>query len=151
MSTNETIRELRGDDRARWDELWAGYLAFYRQQLAAEVTEATFRRLCAGEEGMFGLVALDGGGVPVGFAHGIVHPSTWTTTGDCYLEDLFVAPAARGGDIGRRLIEATAAAAVERGSSRLYWHTQQYNGRARSLYDSVARLTSFVVYEQPLD
>jgi len=36
---------------------------------------------------------------------------------------------------------------AERGAGRLYWHTQEYNGRARSLYDQVAHLTSFVVYE----
>ena len=36
---------------------------------------------------------------------------------------------------------------MARGSDRLYWHTQQYNGRARSLYDQVGRSTSFVVYE----
>ena len=35
----------------------------------------------------------------------------------------------------------------QRGAGRLYWHTQEYNGRARSLYDQVARPTSFVVYE----
>jgi hypothetical protein len=34
-----------------------------------------------------------------------------------------------------------------RGAGRLYWHTQEYNGRARSLYDQVARVTSFIVYE----
>lgn len=74
---------------------------------------------------------------------------TWSATSYTYLEDLFVAPAARGGDLARRLIEATAAAARERGSDRLYWQTQQYNGAARSLYDTVGQLTSFVVYEVP--
>ncbi len=39
------------------------------------------------------------------------------------------------------------AAAAARGTSRVYWHTQQYNGRARSLYDVVGHPTSFVVYE----
>jgi len=39
------------------------------------------------------------------------------------------------------------AAATERGAEPVYWHTQQYNGRARSLYDQVGRPTSFVVYE----
>ncbi len=29
-----------------------------------------------------------------------------------------------------------------------YWHTQSYNAPARSLYDEVARPTSFVVYER---
>jgi GNAT superfamily N-acetyltransferase len=76
-----------------------------------------------------------------------VHPTTWSKRPYCYLEDLFVAPAARGSDLGRSLLEHAKGASVERGAGRLYWHTQEYNGRARSLYDQVARPTSFVVYE----
>lgn len=151
METNVKIRPLQAADRTAWDELWQGYLGFYRGELTAEVTDATFRRLAAGEDGMFGLVAEDGSGRVVGFSHAIVHPSTWAASGYCYLEDLFVSPAARGADAGRKLIEATDAAARERGCERLYWQTQQFNGAARSLYDTVGQLTSFVVYERPLD
>jgi hypothetical protein len=45
------------------------------------------------------------------------------------------------------LLEEAKRASVQRGANRLYWHTQQYNGRARSLYDQVAQPTSFIVYE----
>ena len=34
------------------------------------------------------------------------------------------------------------------GAERVYWHTQEFNGAARSLYDSVGQLTSMVVYER---
>ena len=50
-------------------------------------------------------------------------------------------------DVGRALLLAVKEAAVARGADRVYWHTQQYNGRARSLYDQVGQPTSFVVYE----
>jgi GNAT superfamily N-acetyltransferase len=163
MTTPLQIRPLRPEDRDAWQPLWDGYLRFYRHELAPEVTDATFERLCAQRDGMFGLVAvgdvdtgeagLRGGGAPHaldGFVHAVVHPSTWSRTSYCYLEDLFVAPEARGSGAGERLIEATAAAAQERGSERLYWQTQQFNAPARSLYDGVAQLTSFVVYERPL-
>jgi hypothetical protein len=49
--------------------------------------------------------------------------------------------------VGRILIEAAKHESSERGAETLYWHTQQYNGAARSLYDQVARPTSFIVYE----
>jgi GNAT superfamily N-acetyltransferase len=144
-----TIRELRGEDYQGWLELWSGYLRFYRVGLAERVTQTTFERLCdAAGGGMFALVALDADGQHVGLAHSVVHPSTWALQGYCYLEDLFVAPAARGGDVARGLIDATALVARERGVERLYWHTQQFNGAARSLYDTVGRLTSMVVYER---
>lgn len=143
-----TIRELRREDGDAWSELWSAYLRFYRQELSEEVTRAAFERLCDERDGMFALVALDEQGRPVGFAHATVHPSTWALNGYCYLEDLFVAPAARGGDVARELIDATARVARERGVERMYWHTQQFNGAARSLYDKVGQLTSIVVYER---
>ena len=83
----------------------------------------------------------------MGLAHCILHPSTWSGRPSCYLEDLFVAPRARGTELGRALLEEAKRASVQRGANRLYWHTQQYNGRARSLYDQVAQPTSFIVYE----
>ena len=76
-----------------------------------------------------------------------MHPSTWSAGPKCYLEDLFVSPAARGGDLGQALLRAVKQAATDRRAPDVYWHTQQYNGRARSLYDVVGRPTSFVVYE----
>ena len=50
----------------------------------------------------------------------------------------------------KKLIEETAAAARQRGVERLYWNTQQFNGAARSLYDTVGQLTSMVVYERKI-
>jgi GNAT superfamily N-acetyltransferase len=130
--------------------LWEGYLAFYREDLPSAVTAETFRRLCAGAEGMFGLVACDADDRPVGVAHAVLHASTWSTGGYCYLEDLYVDPAARGGDVGRLLIDAVAASATARGATKLYWQTQSFNGRARSLYDQHGHLSSSVVYERDL-
>jgi GNAT superfamily N-acetyltransferase len=143
-----TIRELRREDYDGWTELWSAYLRFYRAQIGEQVTRTTFTRLCDSTDGMFGLVAVDENGQLIGFAHSIVHPSTWALEGYCYLEDLFVAPAARGGEVASQLIDATAALARERGLERMYWHTQQFNGAARSLYDTVGRLTSMIVYER---
>ena len=45
---------------------------------------------------------------------------------------------------GRRWLCARPAA------SRLYWHTQDDNARARLLYDKVARFSGFIRYEYPL-
>jgi ribosomal protein S18 acetylase RimI-like enzyme len=77
----------------------------------------------------------------------VVHAGTWSTEGRCYLEDLFVEPAARGQGAGRALIEATAARAREEGCDELYWITATDNATARRLYDRVATLSDFVRYE----
>jgi GNAT superfamily N-acetyltransferase len=144
------IRALTADDYPGWLPLWRGYLRFYRGEVSDEVTLGTFRRLAGGLDGMTGLVAEDPGGTGnlAGLAHLVFHPSTWASQPYCYLEDLFVAPSARGSGLSRQLIDAVYAEADRRGAARVYWETQEYNGAARSLYDLVAHRTSFVIYER---
>lgn len=142
------IRELEAADLAQWEPLWQAYLRFYRAEVSSEVTAATFRRLCDHSDGMTGLVAADEQGALTGLAHLVFHPSTWSTDPYCYLEDLFVTPAARGTGTARHLLDAVFAEAQRRGAARMYWETQEFNGPARSLYDQVAHRTSFVVYER---
>jgi GNAT superfamily N-acetyltransferase len=144
---NPTVRPLQARDFDAWHRLWDGYNSFYRHEVTAEVTENTFRRLHEGTDGFFGLVAEHEGGL-VGLAHAIFHPSTWTTRTYCYLEDLFVARPHRGSGAARALIETLYAEADRRGADSVYWHTQSYNAPARSLYDQVAKSTSYVVYER---
>jgi len=144
------IRALTADDYPGWLPLWRGYLRFYRGEVSDEVTLDTFRRLAGGLDGMTGLVAEGpaGTGGLAGLAHLVFHPSTWASQPYCYLEDLFVAPSARGSGLSRQLIDAVYAEADKRGAARVYWETQEYNGAARSLYDLVAHRTSFVIYER---
>jgi GNAT superfamily N-acetyltransferase len=142
------VRALRASDRASWDSLWAGYLAFYEHDLPREITELTWRRLMDPADQPYGLVAVAGHEV-VGFVHYHFHMSTWSVSGYCYLEDLFVSSKARGQGAGRALIEAVYHAADERGASRVYWLTQSFNAQARVLYEKVAELTPFVQYQRP--
>lgn len=142
-----TIRPVEARDFDTWLPLWNDYNAFYREEVTEEVTRMTFRRLHEGADGFFGLIAEDEGGL-FGLAHAIFHPSTWTMLKYCYLEDLFVARKHRGSGVAQALIEGVYTEADRRGADRVYWHTQAYNAQARSLYDQVARPTSFVVYER---
>jgi GNAT superfamily N-acetyltransferase len=145
------VRPLAVLDFDGWLPLWQGYLDFYRETLDDDVTRCTFDRLSHQEDAMFGLVAESSDGTQlVGIAHGIVHPSTWSRAPSCYLEDLYVSPQARGTGAARALIEAIGEEARNRGAVKLYWHTQEFNGAARSLYDQLASRVSFVVYEQTL-
>lgn len=139
------VRPLRPEDRAAWQPLWDGYLSFYRERLEPAVTDDVFDRLAGERDGMFGLLALHDGDA-VGLAHVIVHPSTWTTSRYAYLEDLFVASAGRGTGVARQLMAAVYARADALGADEVYWHTQEYNGAARSLYDQVGHRTSFIKY-----
>jgi GNAT superfamily N-acetyltransferase len=143
------IRFVRPSDWGSWLALWQGYLHFYREDLSEDVSRHTFERLCDQREQMFGLVAVAEDEL-VGIANALVHPTTWSGRGYCYLEDLFVCTTARGSGAGRALIEAVTAEARRRGVVKVYWHTQEFNGPARSLYDLLAKRVSFVVYEREL-
>ena len=141
------IRDLAAADRRRWEPLWLGYLAFYETTLPEDVTETTFARLLDPAEPMFALVA-ERGDALIGLVHCVLHRATWTKTLYCYLEDLFVAPEARGSGAGRALIEAVYARADAAGATRVYWLTQETNATARALYDKVARYAGFIQYRR---
>jgi GNAT superfamily N-acetyltransferase len=150
MTAEINVRRLRPHDREAWQPLWEQYLKFYRAELTPATSDRTFARLCEPDGDLVGLLAVDLADSALGLAHLVFHPSTWTDTSYCYLEDLFVDPASRGSGVANRLIDTVYASARERSASRVYWTTQQFNGPARSLYDTVAQLTSFVVYEHEL-
>jgi GNAT superfamily N-acetyltransferase len=143
-----TIRPLEARDEIRWRELFDGYIRFYESEVPKDVITAAFNRLLANEDGMAGLVAVDGSGCVIGLANLVFHRSTWSPTWYCYLEDLYVDPGVRGTGAGRALIEATYAEADRRGASRTYWATQEHNATARKLYDRIGVLTEFVQYRR---
>lgn len=144
-----TIRSVEPRDRAAWDEMWAGYLAFYETALAPEVSEDTWARFVNAAPGHVGLIA-EGADGPLGFAHAILHPGTWSPRPVCYLEDLYVNEAARGRGTGRALIEALAEKGRAEGWLRLYWQTARTNNTAQFLYDKLARRTDWLRYELDL-
>ena len=145
--TPVSVRALVAADKDAWLPLWAGYLAFYHAALAPEVTETTFTRLTGPDADMFGLVAERDGRI-AGIAHCIVHRSTWAVAPYVYLNDLFVAPDARGSGAGRALIEAVYKRADHIGAERVYWLTHETNVTARRLYDSLAVNDGFLEYRR---
>ena len=143
-----TVRPLREDDRADWSRLWAAYLDFYETSVGEEVYANTFARLLDPDAGTMGCFLAEVEGRPAGLVHFIQHPHNWRIEDVIYLQDLFTDPSARGKGAGRALIEAVYAEADRRGCPSVYWLTQDFNLKARSLYDRVASLTPFVKYQR---
>lgn len=145
------VTPFRADDRARWSELWSGYLDFYETSLPDAVYEHTWARLMAGD-GLFGFGArLDSAEAPlVGITHYLFHDHAWSPKQVCYLQDLFVDAAQRGTGCGRALIERVAQVARKRDCLRLYWTTKEDNATARLLYDRLAKFNGFIRYDYAL-
>lgn len=143
--TGLTIRDAVPADEAAWRRLWAGYLAFYEVDLAPGVTDRTWARLLDPASPLKARLAFRNGGLD-GFAIHQHHPSSWVAGDDCYLEDLFVAEAARGTGTGRALLDDLISLARAKGWHRLYWHTDEGNARARTLYDSFTKSDGHIRY-----
>lgn len=139
-----TVRRFAQDDYAAWLPLWCGYTEFYRTAVADDVTHETWRRV-SGAGPVFGFGAeLDGR--LVGLVHYLFHPVTWAIGPRCYLEDLFVAPEARGHGAGRALIKAVYAQADREGADQVYWLTHEDNAAARALYDTLGSYGGMIKY-----
>ncbi|PQV58817.1 ribosomal protein S18 acetylase RimI-like enzyme [Defluviimonas denitrificans] len=144
-----TIRDARAEDEAGWRRLWQAYLTFYDHPLPEETTAFTWARLMSPDSALNMRLAVNGPDI-LGFAIHQHHASTWVAGDDCYLEDLFVDEAQRGGGIGRALIDDLRALARAKGWKRLYWHTGRDNARARALYDSYTPEDGHVRYRMTL-
>lgn len=141
-----TIRALEESDYAAWRELFGGYLAFYETQIADEVIETTFARLIDPARSQQNALLAIVDNAPVGLVHYIYHPHNWKAEDVCYLQDLFVDSQNRVTGVGTALINAVYEAADANGTPSVYWMTQEFNYRARSLYDRIATRTPFIKY-----
>ena len=149
MSLRWRVRAVEAADETGWRRLWKGYCDFYEVSIATDVTDALWRRILDGGAGIHAVVAESGPKEDrqlIGFGNYILHPYTWGRGSMCYLEDLFVAEHARRAGVGRAIIETLIHMGYDHGWARVYWHTHESNKGARSLYDKVTPVDSFVRY-----
>ena len=143
------ISRVREEDLPDLLPLMAAYLDFYETSAEPTVLEELCRALLADprHEGVQ-LLARGPDGSAAGFA--TVYWS-WSTTRPGRLgimNDLFVAPAARGTGLADALIAACRDLALEHGARTLTWMTAPDNHRAQAVYDrSGASASSWLEYE----
>lgn len=142
------IRPLRATDEADWRRLWTGYLDYYETTVPEVVYATTFARLVGEDPQDFNGLIAEVDGRAMGLAHYLFHRHCWKVENVCYLQDLYVDPAARGTGLGRVLIEAVYAAADANGTPAVYWMTQHFNEAGRRLYDRIGKLTPFIRYSR---
>ncbi len=144
------IRALQASDEPVWRDLWTAYLAFYETSVSETVYATTFSRLLSDAPGEYHARLACRDGMPVGLVHYLFHRHCWRVENVVYLQDLYVAPEARGTGAGRALIEAVYAHADAENCPSVYWLTQDFNHTARRLYDRIASVTAFVKYQRVL-
>lgn len=118
--------------------LLRGYCDFYDVAPPDERLEALSRALIADPrcEGVQ-LLARDDAGTAVGFATVYWSWQTLSAARLGVMNDLFVAPDARGRGVAEALIAACRDACAAHGASTLAWQTALDNTRAQAVYDRV--------------
>jgi len=109
------------------------------EKLLDKVTfdEAVLGRHLFGEKPAAEVLIGEVDGEPQGFALFFQNFSTFEGKPGVYLEDLFVRPEARGKGLGKALISAVAAIAVERGCPRFEWAVLDWNQPSIDFYEAL--------------
>jgi ribosomal protein S18 acetylase RimI-like enzyme len=116
----DLLGRLMHDFSTEYDDFTPGPARFaerFRALLAGDGTAA----LLAGEDGLAVLR---------------FQPSLYSDGLECYLAELYVAPAKRGQGLGRALMEAAVDLARGRGADYMYLVTSEDDVAARALYES---------------
>jgi GNAT superfamily N-acetyltransferase len=147
-----SVRPATEDDVPALLPLVRAYAEFYESDPPDEGLIRMCRTLIADPEGEGVLLAgCDGDGEVVGFAAMAWKWSSLRGAKVGYLEDLFVAPRARGSGLADALIAACAERAREGGAPALLWLTRPDNHRARAVYERVGAIgEEFMEYELEL-
>jgi GNAT superfamily N-acetyltransferase len=128
--------------------LMRAYCDFYEVSPTDEALLAMSRALIADpdREGVQ-LIGRDAAGAAIGFATVFWSWSTLSAARIGVMNDLFVAPEARGSGIAAALIEACLERARLHGADSLAWQTARDNARAQALYERVgARRDEWIDY-----
>ncbi len=148
MTAITTVGE---DDLDALLALMRGYCDFYEAAPSDDALLALSRALIADHE-LEGvqLIARDEGTAAIGFATIFWLWSTTKAARIGLMNDLFVAPQARGSGAAEALIAACRERCARRGAVTLEWQTAPDNRRAQAVYDRVgARRTQWLDYDLP--
>ena len=132
------IELVREGDLADLLPMLRAYCDFYEVAPSGADLEALARALIADPEHEgIQLIARGEDGEPLGFATVYWTWQTLTAGRAAVMNDLFVAPDARGQGIGMALIEECRRRAGEYGCPELVWETTPDNEAGKRLYDSL--------------
>lgn len=143
-----TVRDLIAADEAAWRRMFVDYGVFYETEFDDAVLAGVWTWLMDADHEVRAVVAVDGDGIPFGFANYRRLADTFTAGPGWSLDDLWVDPTARGAGAATALIEAVTVRAASGGGGTVRWITAADNLRAQRVYDRVATRASWVTYEK---
>lgn len=147
-----SVRHVEESDHDSWVSLFEGYATFYKRTLTADDFRTVWRWIRE-DRTTIALVVVgeESGYRPVGLAHlrGWRRPLWASEHG--YLDDLFVAPGARGTGAVDALFAGIRELALQRRWQVVRWTTADDNHRAQAVYARYADRTSWVTYDEYIE
>tara|TARA_B110000444_G_scaffold244846_1_gene264688 strand:- start:43 stop:474 length:432 start_codon:yes stop_codon:yes gene_type:complete len=140
------IREIKFSDKEEWKDLYRGYADFYKVEMNEEILKTVWGWLHDKSHDVKGIVYEHENKI-VGFAHYRRMPRPLRGKYIGFLDDIYVEPKQRGKKIGEKLIYELNEISKKNNWDLIRWITQDNNRRAKSLYDRVAKKTSWSLYE----
>ena len=142
------VTTLRPADRPVWELLYRGYGDFYQVAMPQQKLDRVWGWLHDPAHEVQAIVVRPGPELaPVGLAHYRPFARPLHGSVGCYLDDLYVEPAARGTGAVDALLAQLRALARQNGWDVVRWITSETNLRARSTYDRLAGRTGYLTYD----
>ena len=140
------IRNIQIKDKDEWRELYQGYASFYKVEISKNTLDTVWNWLLDQNHELSGLV-YEINNKLVAIAHYRRMPSPLRGKDIGFLDDLYVHPDFRGRKIGEEIINKLNHISQEKGWGLIRWITRNDNHNAKSLYDRVAKKSTWDVYE----
>ena len=146
MTVSVLIRKIKLYDKEQWQNLYKAYANFYKVDMSDKILETVWRWLHDKNHEVEGLVYEIDGNI-VCLAHYRRMPSPLRGQDIGFLDDLFVNPGHRGQKIGEKILNELNKISKSKKWNLIRWITHGDNVRAKSLYDRVAKKTTWDLYE----
>ena len=140
------IRDIGIKDKEEWKKLYQGYADFYKVEITEETLNTVWNWLHDLKHELNGLVYEIDNHI-VAIAHYRQMPSPLRGKNIGFLDDLFVHPDFRGRKIAEDIINKLNDISKEQGWGLIRWITRNDNHSAKSLYDRIAKKSTWDVYE----
>ena len=140
------VRDIEIKDKVEWEKLYYGYADFYKVEITEEIINTVWNWLHDLKHELNGLVYEIDNHI-VAIAHYRQMPSPLRGKNIGFLDDLYVHPDYRGRKIGEDIINKLNEISQEKGWGLIRWITRNNNHSAKSLYDRIAKKSTWDVYE----
>ena len=140
------IRNIEIKDKEQWKKLYHGYADFYQVTISEQILETIWDWLHDTNHDLNALVYEIDNSI-VALAHYRRMPSPLRGKYIGFLDDLYVDPQFRGKKIGEKIVKKLNDISKERNWGLIRWITRNDNHNAKSLYDKVAKKSTWEVYE----